>query len=346
MNVAQFETYIKRRYGNQYRRLRGGHGAEFAINCPFCVRRAGKVDVKKKLHINPEHAVWRCWRCNSKGRLDELFTDIAREQEAGPAYVVPEARRGIQHPGELIDLGSLDDNHVAVRYIRRRGYDPSALSRVFGIKYCSVGQKFMQGMFDTTNTIVFPVWMQGQIVGWQARLLYDPDQLSPEECLSLGFKTDEDGRIMRPPKYFTPSGFDKGKALFNYDVARTGEVVVVCEGPLDATSVGPLAVGTFGKSITAEQARLIKPFWKLAVVMLDPGDADAESQSVMLDLAASMRVIQVRLEGYKDPGDAPTLEIWRQIDAVASRYGIDLGDYDLGRNWDVSVIKTVGKPKT
>ena len=95
--------------------------------------------------------------------------------------------------------------------------------------------------------------------------------------------------------------------------------MVVTEGPFDAMSVGMSAVATLGKGVTHDQARLVKAYWDMAIVMLDPGDADADGRKLLSNLGLSSPTIQVVLEGYKDPGDAPREEIWRQVAKAIGR---------------------------
>ena len=139
-----------------------------------------------------------------------------------------------------------------------------------------------------------------------------------------GFIKDEDGEWKIPPKYMTSPGLDKGRILFNYDNARKHNMVVICEGPFDAISVGLNGVATLGKGVTEYQERLIKAYWKFAVILLDPGDADFEMLKLEQSLRMAIPCVSVNLKGYKDAGEMSTEEIWRQIFAEIDRQSIDL----------------------
>jgi DNA primase len=143
----------------------------------------------------------------------------------------------------------------------------------------------------------------------------------------------EDG-VFTPPKYFTEPAFDKGRALYNFDAARTSRVAVLVEGTLDAAGVGPCAVAALGKNITDTQMKLLCMHWSAVVLLLDPGDGDRQSDQVARTVSRAVPVLPVRLQGYKDPGDAPPREVWRQIldRAAAARFPLQLDVQHLGAN--------------
>ena len=153
--------------------------------------------------------------------------------------------------------------------------------------------------------------------------------MTDDECEMMGVPKDEDGDFVKPPKYWTSPGLEKGRILFNHDWARTSDVVVICEGTFDAMAVGKCGVATLGKGVTELQARLIKAYWKAAVILLDPGDADAEMEKLMGSLHRAIPTIRVDLQGYKDAGEAPRRAIWEQILAAGDAAGVDLMTYKL-----------------
>lgn len=338
-NAQRLEAQLKRKYGNRYRKGKGKNGLEYKICCPFCLRNVGKEDRKYKLYLNPDIDRANCFRCGHKGRVSDLFKDL-KLAEAQPFIRLPPAPlpADVPAPGELHALSELPNDHPCLNYLRGRGLRPAVLEQYYGVRYCSAGRNFA-GVFDTSNTVVFPIWMDGRLVGWQSRLLYTPDKLTEDECEALGFRLDGDGTHVRPPKYFTAPGMDKGRVMFNYDLARQSDVVVICEGPTDAIATGPCAVATLGKGVSEHQARLVKSYWKLAVTLLDPGDADREMQALYGALYTTMPVVKVSLQGYKDAGEATTEEVWRQIYDTAARSGIDLLKYNLGPHMKKEAFK-------
>lgn len=301
-SAAQLENFLRRRYGF-VKRSQGKHGPELITRCPVCS--------KKKLSVNAKSGMYQCWHGCMSGHIDSLIGDVKLAKAEFVARKPPPP--GFTSPGTLMSLSHLGQEHPAIQYLLRRGFDPRQLEEYYSICYCSVGKKFAGGLFDTTNTIIIPVFFNGEMIAWQSRLLYDPDKLDERACAGMGFKQDEDGDYVKPPKYFTMPGYDKGKMLWNVDNARRSQVVVICEGVFDAIRVGRCAVATFGKGVTDEQATSLNQYWPLNVVLLDPGDADAEMQKLKSKLPTA---VVIDLKGYKDAGEAPQLEIWRQIDST------------------------------
>ena len=301
---------------------KGKNGLEYIVDCPFC----GK---KFKLYINPTHGAFICFSCGKKGSADELIgrSSFGPVIEPPPPGPLPS---NVVDPGELVPLTKVEEDSSPILYLRQRGFDPQELSERFGVRYCVTGRQFAGGLFDTTNTLIFPLWMNGELVGWQARLLYNPDNIDKdEECEAMGFIKDEDDDWVKPPKYWTAPGVPKGRVLFNYDVARQSDAVVVCEGPFDAIAVGRCGVATLGKGITEQQGKNVKNYWKLAIMLLDPGDADTEQNELWHGICRSIITVPVNLQGYKDAGEAPRAEIWNQIYDTAQTRGINLLDYKV-----------------
>ena len=308
LNQVQLENFLRRRYG-PVKISRGKNGTEMLVRCPVCT--------KRKLSVNAKTGMYQCWHGCMAGHIDNLTGDTKIAQATTFAAAKPKQERGVDSPGELIPLTHLDEDHQAIVYLTRRGFDPHMLSTTYGICYCGAGKAYAGGLFNTSNTIMIPVYKDGALIAWQARLLYDPAKLSEEECVAMGFLRDEDGDIHRPPKYFTMPGFTKGDALWNYDWARKSEIVVVTEGVFDAIAVGRCAVACFGKGVSELQARTLNAYWKLVVLLLDPGDADKEMAKLLAMLDSA---VVVNLQGYKDAGEAPQHEIWRQIDQTIARH--------------------------
>lgn len=281
----------------------GSNGAELITYCPVCGR--------QKLTINANSGIYKCWRGCTSGTLSKLL-NIKFEPITITKPVVQENKE-IPSPGETVPLSGLDDNNPAVIYLKSRHYDVNELSNYYDMCYCSKGKLFAKGIFNTSNTIIIPVKQNDTTIGWQSRLLYNPDKLTDLEMGALGFKYDpETNKYIKPPKYLTSPGLQKGKMLYNIDNAKKSKTVVVTEGVFDAVSVGRCAVATFGKQVSDEQVATLKSYWDVIILLLDP-DAQDEQSRLVARLGSTALVIPVTLHGYKDAGEAPREQIWRQI---------------------------------
>ena len=251
----------------------------------------------------------------------------------------PKRKARIYDPGVLVPLHELPDTHQAIVYIRNRGFDPARLERLYGVAYCLDGKSFAGGVFNTSNTIAIPLYEDGRTVGWQCRLLYNPDSLTEDECAAFGFRKKENGRYLRPPKYFTSPGLQKSTILFNQDWARGSEVVVVTEGVFDALSVGLCGVATLGKQVSDEQVKKLSR-WRLVVLLLDP-DAASDQDRLARRFPSDVLVVSVRLSGYKDAGECPRDELWRQIGE-----SVDGNPYIRNAGLSLASFKTLIDTKT
>lgn len=340
MDENRLTKLLQAKYG-RVRPGNGKHGRELQICCPYCVSTGLRHDTNYHLSINVNTGAYHCFRCNAKGHAGMLLGlyEVWSSSDRGSSRPVAPVDRAIPSPhnaaagGSLVSVDTLPEDHPAIRYLkysRDRAFDPAQICVEFGytagpvvnsgVMYCDNGNKFMKGRFDTSRTLVFPVYANTgdmlKVVGWQSRLLYDPKKLSPAECAALRFPTKADGSYDRPPKYFTAPGFDKGEYLYNVVNARRFSYVVVCEGVFDAMSVGPCAVALLGKSATAHQLDMLKAYWKEVILLLDPGSADADIAYISGELSSTVYTVVVKLQGYKDAGDCPRPELWRQIAAA------------------------------
>lgn len=320
MDLQNIESRIVGKFG-KFKKSKGKKGLEYIVKCPFC----GK---NSKLYINPMHGLYVCFKCGESGSAESLLGQLNFQTQVVTRQILTPLPTDIPPPGDMCDLLSLDSNHPAILYLTHRGFNPRELNDVFGVRYCLAGRVFA-GIYNTSNTLVFPLWMDGRLIGWQSRLLYNPEKLTEEECEVIGLPQDEDGDYVKPPKYWTSPGLEKGRAFFNYDWACQSEVVVITEGVFDSMAVGRCDVATLGKGVTDFQTRMIMARWKVAVILLDPGDADAEMLQLESRMGRVLHAVRVDLKGYKDAGEAPRKEIWAQIGETAHNKGINILNYKV-----------------
>lgn len=324
MNTGYHEHILRLKFG-KYKISQGKNGIEYVVKCPYCNK-------KDKCYINFQKGTFICFCGCDAGNIAklELSQEIRDFKPVEPAHITSARQQIISFPGEVVPLSQLPDSSPPIQYLkyqRKRAFCPKELDENFGVCYCVNGIKIQS--FDTTNTLIFPIYMYKTLVGWQARLLYDPKQIPEHLYEQYGFIKDEDGDWVIPPRYMTSRGLSTERVLYNYDNARKSNVVVICEGPFDAISVGRCAVATFGKNVKETQTRLLKAYWDLAIVLLDPEDAEKESQIMYTNLSRSIPTVMVKLEGYKDPGDAPREVIWDQIYRTCVKQNIQLEQYKI-----------------
>jgi len=339
-------------------------GDELYVECPECGHR--------KLAINARTGAYHCWVCEVRGcvlsRRDTLLQGRRcapgpvrerRGEKKAVAPVMPDIDEGAgcmdlpQAAEEVPEEWAEAESYLRGRLRADEADDIiSDMADVWRAQYIPMakGREFGGGVLRTGGTLCFPVNnCAGHPVGWQCRLLCDPDRLAPDEAVRRGLYV-EAGKVLTP-KYFTAPGWNKALHWYGGDVAIKGSGVpgdrrprlcVLVEGVFDVFAVGPAGVCGFGKTVTEDQLKLLRLLFGggCIAVMLDPDAADEQRR--LLDMMARLNseatladdhvaAFGVSLEGYKDAGAAGRKETWQAIDTSARLAGVDLGAYSFVR---------------
>lgn len=320
VSADDLKLMLQNKFGN-VRVTRGCNGPELLTTCPYC----GKAE---KLSVNPVKRVFHCWHCDTSGTLTTLLgVNITVTKPTVVATTPTMTTQKIVHPpsfdpSQIVPLTSLPEDNPAIVYLKSRGFDPKELDQDFAFRYCIKGRTFPKVPFDSSNTIIIPIYADNKFLGWQARLLFNPKAVSDEVLQVMGYSAKkENGELKRPPKYLTSPGLNKKEMLYNIDWAKQFDTVVVTEGVFDCIRVGRQGVATLGKQVSDYQKKMLISLWKTVVLLLDP-DASATQKSLVQDLTVvgGPRIIPVTLQGYKDAGECPKDELWRQINEAIEAY--------------------------
>lgn len=301
-------------------------GEYYRVNCPFC------RDTRHRLWVNhmfgQPDANGRAMRflatCYNEDCLQNFanrkqFNDVIygfrnaneRRDRAFPlntevAWFNPNELRVAEPPGQMIPLSQLARSmpgHEAVRYMcGERRYTSQMLDH-YEVQYCTYAPKFPQA----AGRIVFPIRMNNQFMGWQARYIGTADW-----------------RVI--PKYYGLPGMRKRIMLYNYDHAKIMPFVCVVEGPTDCHVVGDTSVAILGKSLSQYQSTLLLNTWpgKPIILIFDP-DAREEMRATVADLRSSGTVVvEIVLPGEHDCGDYDRRTLWNIIYSQASAMGVTL----------------------
>ena len=187
----------------------------------------------------------------------------------------------------------------AVGYLETRGFDFNELENGWGVGSAQIP-------VYSKRSIVFPIYQNSELVGWQAR------------CPS------DDPADYGKTKYYWPSGTKKSWWLYNMDRARLERSVVVVEGVLDAIRVGPNAVAIWGKDASARQLAMLSEFWRNGSLFWLPDMEDPSSVECAVKRVAEFNArgafkdgaVMVELPAG-DPGACSRELIWKEIKASA-----------------------------
>tara|TARA_R110000824_G_scaffold9309_5_gene41728 strand:+ start:2453 stop:3385 length:933 start_codon:yes stop_codon:yes gene_type:complete len=259
---------------------------EYLFHCPYCDHQ------KKKLSINLEKNVYKCWVCDTRGanvqRLVRRFGSYKQKQtwasfEAQVDYslletlfdVPKEEKQTVELPAEFISLANRDTpatGFMARKYLKERGVNKRDIIW-WKMGYCSSG--------EFANRIIIPSFN---------------DEGSADYFIARSY-------VGEFPKYKNPP---VGRDIIFNDlfVDWTADVVLV-EGAFDAVTVGHNAVPLLGSTLREES----KLFHKIVrndtpvYLALDP-DAEKKSLNIINKLLTyDVELYKIDLYPHVDVGE-------------------------------------------
>lgn len=276
---SKLYTYFVKRLGAwDYRR-----GWLRVPTCPYCGR-------KEKMGINLSLFRCNCFRCNAHPSPTQLIMDIEHLDTYAELlnfldkgdfneltfkeekYELSESKP-IYLPEGFINIyqGKNQLCRSVQNYMRHRGFDISYLSRM-GVGYVESGPLF--------GYLIIPFTYQGKLIYYNAR-----------NVLGNG------------PRYNNPSkditGLGKEFIIFNRDALDMYRTVFICEGAINAMTMGERGIATMGKAISQYQTNiLIKSSVERFIILLDP---DAAHYAINLGLKlVSFKKVKVVILPFKD----------------------------------------------
>lgn len=294
-----------------------------SIQCPFC----GDMDTSQHMGVRIRDGVWGCWRDTAhRGRnpvrliqslLGCTWDEAKRLAGGKSAYKSDSFERlmandwsgdnGVEtvdedRPIELIMPKSFrrisDESRAAAPYyvyLSKRRFKENSLSgliKLYNLRYTLHG--------DYSKRIIFPYYMQGQLVTWTGRAI----------GRGLRYKALAHEDSVVPTK----------GTLYNYDRAAEGaRVLLVSEGPLDVLKLDyaahvygldARAVGISSLTVEDDQAWLLNDLsyqYERVVIVLDRGESVGLS-NITDKLGFIRNVDCYRMTEADDPGDLSLTE--------------------------------------
>lgn len=266
--------------------------------CPYCGR-------ENKFGINLSQNRCNCFRCGEHPSPISLimylentqsFTEVLQilNSDDYTGYVFKEEKVEIKSQKDFflpegfknIKMGDSTLAKSARNYLKRRGFDIDRLS-LKGWGYCNKG-KYL-------GYIIIPFIEHGKLVYFNARLY-----------MGAG------------PKYNNPevdvTGLGKSFIIYNADALEMFRTVYICEGAINAETIGENGIATGGKSISRYQVnKFIKSPVEKFIILIDP-DAKDKALDLAFKLVPFKKVKVVFLpegEDVNSLGKIKTLEYVR-----------------------------------
>lgn len=265
--------------------------------CPYCGREG-------KFGVNLSQNRCNCFVCGEHPTLISLimylenldnYQDVLRllNQEKWSGYYFKEEKTELREKKQLylpehfllLNQGDSVIGKTIRHYIANRGFDYNELSHK-GWGYCDMG--------DYMGHLIIPFYENHQLVYFNARRV-----------------------IGGGPKYKNPdtstSGLGKSFILYNRDALDMYKTVYICEGAINAQTIGDNAIASGGKAISRYQINLIlKSKAEHIIILFDP-DAKDRAISLGMSLVPHKKVKVVFLPEGKDVNDLGRKETLRYV---------------------------------
>lgn len=251
------------------------------FDCPFC----GKGTRKWHMGYSLAGGHCSCWRCgvhSAAYTLSVITGTPVKEIEKVLKGVKRSRTEKIVKTGTLKipkGVGDLGDAHKL--YLRRRGFDPDEIARIWGVQGIGLAAQYPWSLF-------VPNHLGGEIVSWSVRQLSDKGARwlqAPQECEAIS-----------------------GKDLL-YGEDKAGHAIVVCEGPGDVWAIGPGAVATLGLNYSSAQiVRMLR--YPVRAVCFDNEPLAQQRAKQLVEMLAIYPgdTYNIRLDA-KDAGSASKREL-------------------------------------
>lgn len=263
------------------------HGWMKTKACPFCGKEA-------KFGINLSLNRCNCFRCGEHPspidlimyleKVDtyhEVIQILNQPQFEGYHFkeeeVTIKSKTSMMLPEgfKLLNQGDNTLARAARNYIKKRGFDIESVSRM-GWGYGTTGKYF--------GYLIIPFHENGKLVYFNARLF-----------------------IGNGPKYNNPdtneSGLGKSFIIYNKDALRMYNSVFLCEGALNAQTMGERGIASGGKKISHYQVNEILRSPVKRVIILFDSDAKKEAVELAFQLMPWKKVKVIFMPDGKDVND-------------------------------------------
>lgn len=289
---------------------------EWLLPCPSC-----GSDRLRWRHEPGVKTAWICWGCGKTGgsiELIMLMEGVSRIDAIGylvDGYVGGDAPTKLQEtvairkPVERTRLERLPPIQYpnGVETIRPLPMHPRAWQYLIyerGLTQQAVLDYRIAVGFRgrLRDYVVFPVFMDGALVYYQGRAMWNPPAHLPKVAKKEWIKKTGYRKTLNPLS--VEGNATASEVLFNFDRARVEPHVVICEGPVDAMKVGPHAVALLGKSESPQKIeRLLRMNAQQYTVYLDNGDQEREAAWRIARELSGFAPVSIALPppGY-DPG--------------------------------------------
>jgi DNA primase len=269
------------------------------IQCPFC------QDHSNHLGIHLDTGNFSCWKCGSKGVIENLIIEIEQCSFKEAKKIINKYRTDLVfkkekriNANELI-LPKEATNTLPLKhreYLISRGFDPDYLQQKYKIMACDI-------LGDYKFRIIIPIYFKNKLVNFTAKSIYDNAKLKIKNC------PNEQAVIQRD------------SLLYNFDNIKDRKCIIV-EGFTDVWKMGDGAVATMGTKFTNAQIQLLSSYcdsvWILYDSELKDSQAPIQAEKLAHSLYGLIKKVEILSLKSGDPGDLT----FKQVEKIREEIGI------------------------
>ncbi len=247
-------------------------------NCPFCETVVQKVDRKQCLAVDLTNGWWRCFRCDTKGRLEDFDTgDIPKRD------VIVEEKPPVNLPEGFVPLWTEEGQASmacapARKYLKKHRVGVTArILKEAGIGACVRGRY--------RGRVVVPLRKAGKLVG----------------CMTRVWKKKAPPGV---PPYLYTEGLDRATTIYNEDAlyVTSEEPAIIVEGCFDTYPFYPNGCALLGKTSMQQVDMMLKARRPLLIVF--DGDAHREATALAMRLRLEGKeAVALRMAPRVDPDE-------------------------------------------
>lgn len=217
--MNDYLSLIVSKFGNDY--IKDNNSDEIRYNCPFCMKKRGKLDTDHKLYANIKKGKFYCFKCGSKGRVfqKELSSSygVYNHLVVYKGYKESDSSISTEDDSNMFYMQCIDipSKSIAREYLNSRGISNDTIE-FYNIKL---------GIDEFFGRVMIP------------NIVYGNNWTDMYSCRTY---------INQEPKYKNPIGSKKTNAVFNLHNISEGSDIYVNEGAITAICAGRNAVATYG----------------------------------------------------------------------------------------------------
>jgi len=293
---------------------------EVAICCDMCEERGEKRnDTKYRLWVNTKVGKFYCYNCDWQGSMPWLVRHLEKASIEDALKIL---RGELLDPMEHLSLKLYEEKmepddaeeDLLPEVSFPHGYSPIMRPHPYLAKrgidwqYAEANDWGVSSAGYTEGRIIVPTYIDSKLVFWQARATWEEE----DHELHRTFENDDFRKVLNP------KGASARRVLYNYDLAKKFETIVLVEGFIDAYKVGDNAMATNGKTLHAKQIELLRDTKAKTIILMWDRDSWNDNKRKKRDKRPSVKKA------------ADMLKMFFDVKAVKMPEGRDPGSFKRG----------------